>query len=118
MVQTSHLAEEILSPLLYGGSACPKVHGHPFVKGYIFNLRTVPEGLLIMIKDLAGQHSIPSNAVGTLYGWLLIPAENKHQILMAAGCWIKKIPIIAYCAGLAQNFGVINRITPLAKPGN
>jgi len=82
-----------------------------YLSGHISNVTFAGDEVLIMLD--AG---LPDNCVGTSYGWMRIPAENKSMNAFVIGLWMRgdaqQIVVTVYTDGIVGSYCRISQIDP------
>lgn len=96
-------------------SASPKIIPRHYVVGYITEVTSVQDGLLIMIENDNG-HVVPNTAKNTPYGWLLVSEDDPVMVEMALYCWKNNLEVAVYCDGTnPTGYGVLTQVDPLIR---
>ena len=82
-----------------------------YISGHISDVTFVWDAVLIRVD--AG---IPDNCVGTSYGWMKIPVENKSMNALVLGLWMRgdaqQVMVTVYTDGLLSGYCRITQIDP------
>lgn len=91
--------------------ALPVTAGPTFITGHISNVTYVSD--YVMIRVDAG---LPDNCVGTSWGWMKIPPENKAMAAFVTGLWMRgdadQVVVDVYTDGLVGGYCRITQIDP------
>ncbi len=82
-----------------------------YTHGHISNVTFVADYVMIMVD--AG---LPDNCVGTSWGWMKIPEENKSMAAFVIGLWMRgdaaSTLVTVYTEGLVDGYCRISQIDP------
>jgi hypothetical protein len=84
-----------------------------YIQGRISNVTFAHDFVMVMVDS-----GLPENCVGTGWGWLKIPAENKPMIAFVTGLWLRgdsaSTFVTVYTDGLVDGYCRITQIDPEA----
>jgi hypothetical protein len=96
--------------ILFAASASSQTAA-TYVSGHISNVTFAGDYLMIMVD--AG---LPDNCVGTGWGWMKIPPENKPMIAFVTGLWMRgdaaQVVVTVYTDGLVGGYCRISQLDP------
>ena len=99
-----------LAMLAFAGSASAQV-GPTYASGHITNV-TFTSGSVMIMLDVG----LPSNCVGSAYGWMTIPGDYKLMAAFVMGLWLRgdasQTVVTVYADGLVNGYCRLSQIDP------